>query len=96
MNFNLQTQTFSSTSTTSTNFNFFGTITNQLFLILALLFTFSATGYASSNTGNEGYFEMEDTYTNKQLTIKNNGSCTVRVYQWLATGDIFKEGVLGL
>ena len=31
------------------------------------------------------------TTTNKKLVIKNNGNCTVRVYHWLATGDIFKK-----
>ncbi len=29
--------------------------------------------------------------TNKKLVIKNNGNCTVRVYHWLATGDVFKK-----
>jgi len=31
------------------------------------------------------------TLTTKQLTIRNDGNCTVRVYHWLATGDVFHE-----
>jgi len=29
--------------------------------------------------------------TTKQLTIRNDGECTVQVYHWLTTGDIYQE-----
>ena len=36
---------------------------------------------------------VDPTCSTKQLKINNSGTCSIRVYHWLATGDVFKKEV---